>query len=456
MSDKIKPYLTGSEAESFVEFLSQNTFLKPWVFKNPKYQDGKEFSDVAILFRNILILIEVKGNQFDPQNPQRYLKEAEERHRQLIRAESIVLKRSKEVHFKNKYFSFKSDFKDIDKVYLISISAGPGEMEIASGAVHIDYSKLNQAKVGKYLGFFDPETNIHSFAIREMVFASKHIDTLKDFQWYLEFERKFFNNEFETKKDGQVFIPVVDTHREDLISIYILTYYWDEELNITGKINLNKILGQNADLERADRIMYAGTDARNYLEEDETYKKIQEEKEISYFWDNLISFALDECTHLHKLTFVGRENARIEDMKEIIEEMSAISRFERVEFSKKIKETDDNGLNFRNIFSKADGSETLFSYSKTDYNEFPAQEEQEKRSYQHLYGVWCRIKFGENIRPFKDRIRKALLITRHVFKNQSALTFGLSAEVLVDEKVCRDMGIIKETLWKTGQQKIGE
>lgn len=450
-NQSLKPYLTGNEAENFVEFLSQKTFLKPWVFKNPKCLDGDEFSDVAIFFKDTLILIEVKGNKFDPKNPQRYLKEAKDRHRQLKRAEGIVVRKSKRVCFKNKYFSFESDLSKIKNIHLISISAGPGEMEIASGAAHIDYSKLDHNEVGKYLGFFDPETNIHSFRISEMVFASKHIDTIRDFCWYLEFEKKFFNNEFETRKNGQVIIPVVDTHREDLISIYILTYYWDEELNTTGEINLNKILGKNVDLEKADMVMYAGTDTRKYLDEDETYKKIKEEKKVSYFWDNLINFALEECTHSHKITTAGRENAKIDDMKEIIEEMSAISRFERVEFSEKIKETDEKGLNFRNIFSKANGSETLFSYSRIDYKEFPTQDEQEKRSYQHLYGVWCRIKFGENIRPFKDRIKKALLITRHVHGDQSAITFGLSTEILVDEKVCKEIGIIKDGLWKAGQ-----
>jgi len=452
-SQVLKPYLTGDNAERFIEFLSQKTFLKPWVFKNPKCKDGDEFSDVVIFFRDILILIEVKGNKFDSQNLQRYLKEAKERHRQLKRAEGIAIRKSKQVCFKNDYFSFESDFDEVKKIHLISISAGHGEMEVASGLSHIDYSKLDHRDVGKYLGFFDPETNIHSFTVSEMVFASEHIDTIKDFGWYLEFEKKFFKNDFETKKREQVILPIVDTHREDLISIYILTYYWDEELNITGKINLNKILGQNIDLKKADMVMYAGTDTRKYLDGDETYKKIKEEKKVSYFWDNLINFALKECTHSYRVTITGRKNARVDDIKEIIEEMSAISRFERVEFSRRIKETDEKGLNFRNIFSKADGSETLFSYSKVDYKKFPAPDEQEKRSYQHLYGVWCRIEFSENLKPFKDKIKKTLLITRHTYKNQSAITFGLSTKILVDEKVCKKIGIIKDKLWKTGQQK---
>lgn len=439
----IEPDLTGSEAESFVEFFSEKTFLRPWVFRGPKYTDGKEFTDVAVLFRDTIILIEVKGNKFDPKNPQRYLKEAKKRHGQLVRAKRIVEGHSKKVLFKNEYFSFETDFSQIKRIYLISVSTGPGEIEIASGASHIDYSKLNHQDVAKYLGFFDIETNIHSFTSSEVVFASKQIDTLKDFFWYLDFEKKYLSNNFEPKKDGQSIIALVDEHREDMISIYILNYYWDEELNKTGNINLNKIFG-SADIESADMIMYAGADTQKHLDGDELYEKIKEEKKASYFWDNLINHVLSEYTYAYKITEDSneRKDVKIDEIKNVLEEMSHTSRLERVEFSEKIKDTDEKGLNFRNIFSMADGAETLFSYSKIDYEKFPTPDEQDRKSHQHLYSVWCRIKFGENLKPFKNKIKKALLITKHVHGNQSALSFALSTEISVDENFCRTVGVI--------------
>lgn len=437
----IEPDLTGNEAEDFVEFFSKKTFLKPWVFRGPKSADGDEFTDVAVLFRDTIILIEVKGNKFNPKNPQRYLKEAKERHRQLIRARGIVERRSKKVLFKNEYFSFETDFSQIKKIYLISVSTGPGEMEISSGASHIDYLKLDYQDVAKYLGFFDIETNIHSFTASEIVFASKHIDTLKDFFWYLDFEKKFLSNDFYSPKDGQSIIALVDEHREDMISIYILNYYWDEELNKTGNINLNKIFG-SADIEKADMVMYAGADTQKHLDGDERYEKIKEEKKISYFWDNLINHVLSEYEYAYKITGNSneRKDAKIEDIKGILEEMSYTSRLERVEFSEKIKETDEKGLNFRNIFSMADEAETLFSYARMDYEKFPTQYEQDNKSHQHLYSVWCRVKFGKNLKPFK--IKKALLITRHAHGNQSAFSFALSTEISVDENLCRTVGVI--------------
>jgi len=440
----LEPYLSGDEAESFLDFISKRTFLKPWVFKNPKREDGKEFTDVAVLFRDTLILIEVKGNKFNPKNPQRYLNEAKKRHQQLIHAERIAKNHLKRVEFKNDYFSFTTDFSEINKIYLISISAGLGELEVSSGANHIDYSKMSHQDVGRYLGFFDPKTNIHSFTIKEMEFASKHIDTIKDFFWYLDFEKKFLNNSFEAQKDGQQIIAVVDENREDMIAIYILHYYWDEELNRTGVVNLNKILSSDQDMKKADMIMYAGSDTSKNLENDSHYQEIQKEKRISYFWDHLIENTLSQVDYAYKLTGIDREKKSIgiSELKSILEEMSATSRLERTIFCERIKESEEKDVKFRILFSAADDSKTVFSYARFNYEEFPNQSMQEKGNNEHLYKVWCRIKFGDKFIPFRSKIEQALLISKHVYGKQSSLSFSLSSGVEVDEGICRKIMVM--------------
>lgn len=440
---KIPAYLTGSEAEDFVEYLCKKTFLKHWVFKNPKRLDNDEFSDVAIVFKDTIILIEVKGNQFDPQNPQRYLKEAMKRHSQLKKAERIVLNKSKQVKFQNELFSFTTDFQEIKHIYLISVSTGAGEMEIANSSSRVDFGKIEPEEVGKYLGFYNEESNIHSFTGDELLFASKHLDTFKDFFRYLDFEKKFLSNKFNPQMSGQGIISVVDTHREDLISIYILNYYWDEDLNTTGEIDLNKILG-SADINKANLIVYVGTDTRNYLEDDQAYKKIVEEKKISYFWDNLIDYVITEYTFAYKITAESPEpqNLNTSELKSVLEEMTNTSRLQRVIFSEMIKEADEKGYKTRNMFSMADDSETLYSYSKIEYTEFPTQEQQQNNSYAHLYSVWCRVKFADKLKDFRNKVKKTLLITRHVHQNQSSMTFALSTEIKVDIKHCRLMGVI--------------
>ena len=110
----IEPPIKGDKAEDFVQFFSRRTFLKPWVFKSPKIvKNNKELTDIAVLFMDTIVLIQVKGNKFDPNNPQRYLYDAKARHRQLKGAERTVLSKTGTVKFTNEYLSF-------EKLYLVA------------------------------------------------------------------------------------------------------------------------------------------------------------------------------------------------------------------------------------------------------------------------------------------------------------------------------------------------
>ena len=438
----IEPKLTGDEAEDFVEYLGQKLFLKPWVFKNPKYKEknSHEFSDVVIMFKDTLFLIEVKGNKFDPAQPQRYMKEAKCRHRQLKRAEKIVKNKSKTVIFKNDFFEFESDFSEIKTVHLISVSTGLGEMEIASGSDHINYSKLDSDDMSKYLGFYDHESKIHSFTGEELVYASKHLDTVKDFSWYLDFEKKYLSNEFSTE-GKQSIIAVVHTHREDLISIYTVNYYWDENLNTTGEIDLNVIFG-DADISKADMILYTGSDTRNYMADDQRYQEIMSEREISYFWDHLINNVIAQFEFGYKVTGSNPKRQPIDsdELKGVLERMSNTSRFERVEFSRKMNQNLSSNC-FRNMFTNTRDSDVMFSFMNTVYDSFPDQAEQNNHSERHLYSAWCRIKYGSNLAKIKDRINEVLLVTRHSYKGCHAYSFALTTEIKVEEDVCKKLGL---------------
>lgn len=440
----LEPYLSGDEAEIFINNISKKTFLKPWVFKNPKYEDGKEFTDVAILFRDSLVLIEVKGNQFDPKNPQRYLSQAKRRHKQLINAERIAKNHSKNVEFKNDYFSFKTNFNDINKIYLISVSAGLGELELSCGTNCIDHSKIDYKDRCRYLGFFDSETNIHSFTIKEMEFAGVHIDTIQDFFWYLDFEKKFLNNNFKEHKDGQKIIAVVDENREDMIAVYLLNYYWDEDLNNTGQIDLNKILNSDKDAESADVVAYFASGTSKNLERDNRYKDIQKEREVSYFWDNLIENNLSKINYSYKLVGENGEKEAIgtTELRDLLEEMSFASRLERVAFSERIKEAEERGIKLTIFCSMRNNFNTIFSYARFDYEKFPNQDMQEKSNNEHLYKTWCRVKFGEKFIPVKDRLEKVVLITNHSHGGKHTLSFSLSSGIEVDEGVCRNIGAV--------------
>jgi len=436
--------LTGEDAEAFTAFFSTKTFLKPWVFRSPKYKsDNKEFCDVAIFIKGILILIEVTGSDFDPQNPQRYIKKIRKKHGQLITQQRIVENKSRTVIFKNAYFEFETNFEGVTNLHKLFMSTGRGEMEIAMGKKNLNLSNVDIKELNKYTSFYDPETKIHSFTGEELMFASKYIDTVKDFCWYLDFEDKFLKNDFSTEKK-QAVVATVDSHREDLISIFLLNYAWDEDLNRYGKINLNKILGEEDRLKESDMVFYAGTDTREHLEEDDHYKEIMEERKDSYLWDSLVNNIVTQYEYAYKIENGSSEEllSGMEEMREIIQDMSLTSRFERVDYSRKIKESDEGGSPFRNMFSLAEGSNVLFSYLWFGYEKFPSREEQNRVAQNHAYAVWCRIKYAEVFSEIKDRVQRVLLITRHNYKNQSSYSFGLAPEMKVEEKYCRDIGLI--------------
>jgi hypothetical protein len=420
----LKADLTGVDAEEFVNKLSQSLFLKPWVYINPMYDDGDEFSDVVMLFKDTIILLEVKGNQFNPKNPQRYLREAKKRHGQLMKARRIVEDSSKFVHFSNEYQSFKTNFKNIKEVFLISISTGKGEMEMAFDRGEIDRSEISFDDVTKYLGFYNYDEEIHCFTSSELIFASKYIDTIQDFLWYLQFEKKFMHNSFDTQTEKVIF-ALVDTHREDIIAMYMQTYYWDEQLNRTGIIDLNKVLG-DASLDKADVIMYAASDTRNSFEESDLCKRILKEKEISYLWDSYIENILPKKD--------GPINRKT---REIIEEMSLLPRLTRVIFCKKIKQIHDNNSIIGNMYSMAKGSSALISYSIVDDGLPLTSTKEEQFKYKHSVSAWCKIKYSEKFKHIKPKIENVLLITNHLYDGESELRFALVKELSVNESFCK-------------------
>ena len=435
---KEKEILTGANAETLVEFLSSKTFLKPWVFRSPKYtSDNKEFCDVAILFRGTLILIEVTGSKFDPSNPQRYLRKVKKKHGQLNIAHRIVTNKSKEVQFVNDYFDFKTTFGEIDTVHKIFLSTGDGEMKIAENPG--ETNRITFEDLGRYCGFYNDEDGIHSFTLSELSYASEHINTLKDFDWYLQFEKKFLTNDFGDFS-GKV-LPVVDSEREDLIAVYLLTFSQDEELNISGVVNLSKIFGDN-DLSESTMIMYSATGTHKNLESDDYYREIISERKISYFWDSLVTDMAAQCQTMLRVNSNSTENVvnRMEEMRKVLEVLSHTSRFERVKYSEGIIGSQNQGRDgkifYRNIFSLAKDSDTLFSYLRRQYQVIPSDNERVSTAIRHARTVWCRVNYSDRMSAHKERIKRVCLITHHIYGENSVFTFSLADPIEVTRQEC--------------------
>ena len=95
------------KAEDYYRVFANKDKIPDVVIEPKVYQLNEDPTQrtVVVLLRTVEIIqgnsptnnpVEVKGNKFDSKNPQRYLKEAKDRHRQLKRAEGIVLRKSKQ------------------------------------------------------------------------------------------------------------------------------------------------------------------------------------------------------------------------------------------------------------------------------------------------------------------------------------------------------------------------
>jgi len=430
-SKHIEAHLTGTDAEDFVARMANKIFLDPFVFKNPKCSDGDEFSDVVVLFRDILILFEVKGNKFDPKNPQRYLKESKKRHQQLVRARNIVQGNSKKVLLENDYFSFSPNFEKIRRTVLISVAAGRGEMEVAYDLGTIDYSNMNSEESGKYLGFLNLESDIHSFTLSELEFASNQLDTIKDFLWYLDFEKKYLQESFSENTETKRIHTLLDVHREDLIAQYVFTYYCDEYLHVNGEVILDEIFG-SVSIPANAKVIYSVNETKNYFFDDERYKLISEERRESFIWEKIVeSLFIDEKSD-------SKTSLNNSDLMSLLETMAWTSRFERYGFSRRIKTIEENKIPYVLMCPVSKEIETLFLYSAIESKDIN-DTNLESIFTSFAYDAWCKINFGDKFLTVREKFKNTLLIARIFNENETIFKFGFLPRIEVDEIICKQM-----------------
>ncbi|GAI93734.1 unnamed protein product, partial [marine sediment metagenome] len=70
------PSLTGDagkDVESIIQWLLEFSLLKDFVYRNPKKENGKEFSDAVVIYDDIVIIIQIK-TQESPKDPIQWTK----------------------------------------------------------------------------------------------------------------------------------------------------------------------------------------------------------------------------------------------------------------------------------------------------------------------------------------------------------------------------------------------
>ncbi len=264
--------LKGKNAENFVYFLAQKSFLTDWCYMNPVWGDGKELCDLLVVFGEIAIIWQIKDLKIGKVG--KYSKkETEKNIRQLSGAKRKLFELNKSIELENPRRG-KEIFnpKSVKEIYLISALVGEGE----------EYFEFVKEIKDKTAHILDRES---------VEILLNELDTINDFVDYLKEKENYLSTESQVILAGG---------EKDLLAYYLMN---NRSFNELKKANL----------------LFIQEGCWEKLQKKQEYLAKKEEDKISYFWDFLIDKA-----HLSK------------DIKYelIAREMAKLNRFKRRMFSK--------------------------------------------------------------------------------------------------------------------------
>lgn len=165
----------GKDGENFVNQLAYKSYLKYWCYPNPLDTNGnnKEFCDLLILFRDIIVIISVKNHNHDGDYEKYKRKVIGKSSKQLNGAYRKLFKSQREILLKHPDRDpEKFEPKKYNQVYRLTINVGE-QFEHYELGEQIDKKGLNN--------IFNKETF-------EAIICE--LDTIKDFVEYLEEREK--------------------------------------------------------------------------------------------------------------------------------------------------------------------------------------------------------------------------------------------------------------------------
>ena len=254
-------FTKGKNAENIVHDLAQKTFLIDWCYLNPLRPDGKELCDLLVVFDDIVIIFQIKDLKLDSNG--RYKKpEVEKNLKQLSGAKRALFDLKTPIELSNTRRREKFNPHEINRIYLISVLMGEGEE---------DFSFIEEFK----------NSTIHVFTRDFTQIIMNELDTINDFQRYLEQKEKLIQN------DKRI---LIDGGEEELLVYYIRN----------GK--------SFSEFDRANLIFIESGSWLDFINSD-SYKKKKEADEISYLWDEIIDRNHEGSNEYEK---VARELARVD------------------------------------------------------------------------------------------------------------------------------------------------
>ena len=339
----------GTKGESFVYDLATSSFLSYWCYANPKDELGnkKEICDLLIHFNGILILVCVKNYEFKGIYSRYFRKAIEKDVRQLYGAEKKILTSKYEVEIRAKegrHHTLRK--KELVKVHRVIVHLGE----------KVHFYPFNRST--------KTENFVHVFDKNSFVNLTTFLDTIKDFEEYLDKRERAFGNKevliLPSEEDEFDF----NTHKQ-FIEMQTPTEWKKKSILISG--TESDILAHYIENDRAfsDHITSDKYDGMLFQIDgtwDEFFKKQKVQKKLE---DDKISYFIDEFVKREVLPNPDEQNIKF--AKEIL----SFNRFDRRILSKHLFSFIEDYNNTRGSYlarryGEIDGTAIIFVFYTID------------------------------------------------------------------------------------------
>ncbi|GEP52794.1 hypothetical protein FNO01nite_34660 [Flavobacterium noncentrifugens] len=339
----------GKGGENFVYQLATNSFFSYWCYPNPMDELGnkKELCDLIIHFRETIILICVKNYEFKGLYSRYFRKAIEKDVRQLYGAEKKILNSTYDIQIKNingrSHIINKSEIKNIHRIVIH-----------LGDKVHF-YPSNRETKDEKFIHVFDKTSFFN---------LTKFLDTIKDFEEYLEKRENTFSrkdvlilpseeDEFDKETHDQFFEL---QSNKNLDKQYILISGTESDL-LASYIKHERQFSEHITSDKYNGMLFQIDGTWDEFLKHEQLERKQKADKISYFIDEYVK----------REVMPNQDEGSVEFAKELL----SFNRFERRIFSKHlfdfVKEYNDlRGFALARRYGEIDGVAIIFAFYTVD------------------------------------------------------------------------------------------
>ena len=322
-----------NDSEKILARLCDEVFLKLWAYPNPYGEQGNELCDVLAVFEEHVFIFSIKDILFNTKKPpdvawDRWKRKAiDESIKQVKGAEKWIRNNPEKIFLDaqcTEKFPLSIDIKNL-KIHRIVVAFGAEEAckkyssDNINGSLAIGYANLKNSKellnsIPPFILMLPIDEIIHVFDSHNLEIILGELDTVRDFLSY-----------FEAKEEAiKKYEAIHHCGEQDMIAHYLCNFDEDLQKNYIGEKDAE------------DTALFIDQGLWEDFIKDDSYQRIKEENNISYFWDELLQ---KWSQHALDKELIG---ANVFNYKSAMIEMAKESRFLRGELSEAIKGAIEN------------------------------------------------------------------------------------------------------------------